>query len=263
MEERKITIENLEVNYKIFGSSSRAKASEDKTILVLHGWGAGSDAWVEAAVLMVQEGYQVIVPDMPGFGKSQAPKTAWRVDDYVDWVKNFADELKLKEFILIGHSFGGQAAAKFCAAHPERVDKLVLCAAAIIRRERLGRRQKIARFLSQGKIMEKYIPFGIYSLLRKAVYRVGGSKDYAMAQGIMAQIFQNVSKEDALERVRQIKAPTLIVWGEKDNETLLVDAYEISHQLINSKLITIPEAGHKLHRTHPQELKNIIFQFLK
>ena len=263
MEERKITIENLEVNYKTFGSSSCAKASEDKTILVLHGWGAGSAAWVEAAALLAQEKLQVIVPDMPGFGKSQAPKTAWRIDDYVDWVKNFADEMKLKKFILIGYSFGGQAAAKFCAVYPEKVDKLILCAAAIIRRERLGRRQKIARFLSQAKIMKRYIPFGIYSLLRKAVYRVGGSKDYAMAQGIMAQIFQNVSKEDALERVRQIKVSTLIVWGEKDNETPLADAYEISRRLISSKLITIPDAGHKLHRTHAQELKNIIFKFLK
>jgi len=203
------------------------------------------------------------VPDMPGFGKSEAPARAWNVDDYVEWVKHFADMLKLDKFILMGHSFGGQVSVKFAAIFPNKVDKLVLCAAAVIRRERLGRRQKIARFLSKGKIDKKYIPFGIYPVLRKIVYRIGGAKDYALAQGVMAGIFQNVSKYDALPYAHQVKTPTLIVWGNKDNETPVEDAHEINRAIAGSRLEIISEAGHKLHRTHTQELKNIIFQFLK
>lgn len=267
MEEKEIIIDKLSINYKNFGGNN------GPAVLVLHGWGVGSDSWVEAAVLLAQEGlatpehcakagYRVVVPDMPGFGKSAVPARAWMVDDYVEWVKHFAEALKLDKFVLIGHSFGGQVAAKFAAIYPNKVDKLILCAAAVIRRERLGRRQKIARFLSKGKINKKYIPFGIYPVLRKIVYCIGGAKDYALAQGVMAEIFQNVSKYNALPYAYQVKTPTLIVWGDKDNETPVEDAHEINRAITGSRLEIISDAGHKLHRTHTQELAGIINSFL-
>ena len=145
MEERKIIIDQLSINCKIFG--------QGLAVLVLHGWGVGSDSWVEAAVLLAQDGFWVIVPDMPGFGKSETPQRPWNVDDYVDWVKSFADELKLGKFILMGHSFGGQVATKFAAKHPDKVNALVLCAAAVIRKPRLGSRQRLAKFAARGKVI--------------------------------------------------------------------------------------------------------------
>lgn len=255
MEEKKIKIDSLEANYKIFGAG--------QAILVLHGWGIGSDAWMETAVLLAQGGYKLIVPDMPGFGESEVSKTAWTVDDYVDWVKNFADELKLDKFVLLGHSFGGQVATKFGALYPEKIDKLILCAAAVIRKPRLGSRQRLAKFLARGKVFFKNIPFGIYPALRKIVYRISGARDYARLRGVMAQTFLNIVSEGMLESAKQIKMPTLIVWGDKDTETPLEDAREINWAIANSRLKIISGAGHKLHRTHAQELANIIFQFLK
>lgn len=260
MEEKK-TIKGLEVNYKSFGSSSYAKALEDKTILVLHGWGAGSEAWVETAVMIAQEGYRVIVPDMPGFGKSEAPERAWNVDDYVEWVNNFTKELKLDRFVLIGHSFGGQAAAKFAARYPEKIDKLVLCAAAVVRRPRLGSRQLLAKYLAKTKVIFQNIPFGIYPVLRKIVYRISGTRDYSQLQGVMAQTFLNVVAESVLDEAKQIKTPTLIVWGDKDRETPIEDAHAINEAIANSRLEIIPGAGHKLHRTHPDILVKIITNF--
>jgi len=267
MEEKKITIENLEINYKTFALPSVALAKEGvkegKAVLVLHGWGIGSDSWVEAAVLLAQNNFCVIVPDMPGFGKSEAPKAAWNVDDYVEWVKNFAKELKLEKFVLIGHSFGGQVATKFAMASPEKVDKLVLCAAAVVRKPRLGSRQRLAKFLARGKIIAQKIPLGIYPALRKINYKIAGVKDYSQLRGVMAQTFLNVVAESVLDEARKIKTPTLIVWGEKDKETPIEDAHETNKAIAGSRLEIIKNAGHKLHRAHPQELKNIIFQFLK
>ena len=255
MEEKKVIINQLSVNYKTFGHG--------RPVLILHGWGVGSDSWVEAAVLLAQVNYKIIVPDMPGFGKSEVPKTAWKVDDYVEWVKDFAEELKLDNFVLLGHSFGGQVATKFAAIYPKKVDKLVLCAAAVIRKPRLDSRQRLAKFLARGKVLFQNIPFGIYPVLRKIVYRVAGTRDYAQLRGVMAQTFLNVVSESVLDSAKIIAAPTLIVWGEKDAETPIEDAHEISRQIINSKLITIHGAGHKLHRTHAQELANIIMSNLK
>ena len=254
MEEKKIIIDQLSINCKTFGRG--------KAVLVLHGWGVGSDSWVEAAVLIAQDGFQVIVPDMPGFGKSETPKTAWSVDDYVDWVKNFADELKLGKFILMGHSFGGQVAAKFAAKHPDKVDALVLCAAAVIRKPRLGSRQRLAKFAARGKFFFQKVPLGIYPVLRKIVYRIAGTRDYARLQGVMAQTFLNVVGENVIDSAKRIKAPALVVWGDGDNETPVEDAHEINRAIAGSRLKIIKGGGHKLHRTHAQELAGIMNLFI-
>lgn len=262
MFEYKILINNFLVNHKIFGASFD-KALAGVPILVLHGWGVGSESWVGVAELMAKEGYRVIVPDMPGFGKSAVPEKPWTVDDYVEWVKDFADKLEMDGFILIGHSFGGQVAAKFCAICPKKVDKLVLCAAAVVRKPRLGSRQILAKYLAKTKIIFQNIPFGIYPVLRKIVYRIAGTRDYAQLQGVMAQTFLNVVGESVIESAKRIKTPTLIVWGDKDRETPTEDAREINNAIAGSRLEIIPDAGHKLHRTHAQILAEKIINFLK
>lgn len=262
MFEYKILINNFLVNHKIFGASFD-KALAGVPILVLHGWGVGSESWVGVAELMAKEGYRVIVPDMPGFGKSAVPEKPWTVDDYVEWVKDFADKLEMDGFILIGHSFGGQVAAKFCAICPKKVDKLVLCAAAVVRKPRLGSRQILAKYLAKTKIIFQNIPFGIYPVLRKIVYRIAGTRDYAQLQGVMAQTFLNVVGESVLGEARKIKTPTLIIWGDKDRETPIEDAREINNAIAGSRLEIIPGAGHKLHRTHAQILAEKIINFLK
>ncbi|MFZ3073513.1 MAG: alpha/beta hydrolase, partial [Minisyncoccales bacterium] len=156
-----------------------------------------------------------------------------------------------------------QVAAKFCAICPNKVDKLVLCAAAVIRKPRLGSRQILAKYLAKTKIIFQNIPFGIYPVLRKIVYRIAGTRDYAQLQGVMAQTFLNVVGENVIEAAKRIKTPTLIVWGDKDRETPIEDAREINKAIAGSRLEIIPGAGHKLHRTHTAELAKTISQFLK
>jgi pimeloyl-ACP methyl ester carboxylesterase len=168
----------------------------------------------------------------------------------------------LDKFVLIGHSFGGQVAVKFCAIYPNRVDKLVLAAAAVVRKPRLGSRQILAKYLAKTKIIFQNIPFGIYPVLRKIVYKIAGTRDYGQLQGVMAKTFLNVVGEPVLEAAKEINIPTLIVWGDKDNETPIEDAHEINRAIPNSQLKIIAGAGHKLHRTHTKELTKIIVQFL-
>lgn len=257
MEEEKVIIDGLTANYKTFG------AKTDPPVLILHGWGIGSDAWVEIGQKIAHQGYWIVIPDMPGFGKTPPPAQAWNFDDYLAWIKNFAQAIKLNEFILIGHSFGGALSAKFAAVNPQMTIKLVLCAAAVIRRQRLGFRQKIAQLLAKNKKIGEKLSSRLYFFLRKIVYQIGGAKDYAAAQGVMVQVFKNVAGYDSLKYCRQIIAPTLIIWGDKDRETPLSDADEINKAIAGSKLEIIKGAGHKLHRTHSQILAQKITEFIK
>ncbi|MFA6376817.1 MAG: alpha/beta hydrolase, partial [Candidatus Paceibacterota bacterium] len=157
MKEQKIIINDLAENYKAYGKElpSFAKVSEDKpVVLVLHGWGIGSGSWVGVAEGLARDGFGVVCPDMSGFGKSQEPEKPWKVDDYVKFVEDFAAQLGLEKFYLLGHSFGGGVAAVYAAKHPDKMEKMVLCDSAIIRKERLDWRQEYAKKMAgRGKFL--------------------------------------------------------------------------------------------------------------
>jgi pimeloyl-ACP methyl ester carboxylesterase len=266
MIEEKTKIENLSINYRVFGQKRHCftKATQG-SILVLHGWGVGSRSWVEFGELVAKAGYRVIVPDLPGFGQSQEPKIAWDFDGYIGFVERFVREMKLERFVLVGHSFGGALAAKFAAIHPEMIKKLVICDAAIIRKERLDWRQQYAKKMASWKNRLLELPFagGIYPLAKKILYKFAGSRDYELASPVMKETFKMVLAYDTLEYARKLAVPTLVVWGDQDKATPVEDAYELHSLLINSKLITIPGAGHKLHRTHAPQLAEVILNFIK
>ena len=91
-----IEINGVKTNYQVFG--------EGKPFLILHGWGSNSDRWIPVAEQISKKGFKVIVPDLPGFGKSGALSMPWNTNKYISWLEQFVKELGLKEFYLLGHS---------------------------------------------------------------------------------------------------------------------------------------------------------------
>src|SRR3989338_2017308 len=116
-------------------------------IIILHGWGSSSKRWERVRESLERKGCKVFVPDLPGFGENPPPLNPWSVEDYVEWVKDFSEKNNLTDFVLVGHSFGGGVAAIFAAKYPQKIEKLVLVAAAIIRRKTL--RKHVYLFLSK------------------------------------------------------------------------------------------------------------------
>ena len=128
MKEKKILINGLKTNYKIAGLGP--------AILILHGWGGGSNSYIPVQKFLAGAGYKVIVPDLPGFGKSEPPLSAWGVSDYVEWVNEFVNNQGLEKFFLLAHSFGGRVAIKFAVKHPEKILNLILYEAAGIKHKK-------------------------------------------------------------------------------------------------------------------------------
>ncbi len=85
-------------------------SGEGPVILMLHGWKDSLNTFDKLVPLL--PGYRVIRLDMPGFGASDAPRNAWGVGEYVDFVKAFIEKLNISPEIIVGHSFGGRIAIK-------------------------------------------------------------------------------------------------------------------------------------------------------
>jgi len=261
-EEKKFLIKGLEANYKIRGAG--------RPILILHGWGGSSDSWISVQKFLAEQRFKVIVPDFPGFGKSKTPKKPWKVDDYVEWLKNFIIEIKkynggfAEPFFLFGHSFGGRIAIKFAVKYPEKIKSLILCASAGIKPEQTLK-QKIFFILGRlGDYLFSQKPLIRFKDgARNIFYQIIRQRDYLKANGTMKETIKKILEEDLLDFLPKIKTKTLVLWGKLDKMVSLKYAYIMEEKIPNSQLIILPGIGHSPQLDVPEKLAKTIVQFLR
>ncbi|KKS91607.1 MAG: Alpha/beta hydrolase fold protein [Parcubacteria group bacterium GW2011_GWF2_43_11] len=230
---------------------------EPYSILILHGWGSCAKNWIKVKELLEARGYKVFVPDLPGFGENPPLVTAWNIDNYVEWVKDFSEKNNLPRIFLMGHSFGGSIGIKFAVRYPEKLEGLILAAAG-----RLTKRNSLKNFLflvlaKTGKL------FFRQQLFKRIIYKLAGSGDYLLAKGVMKETMRNVINEDLRPFLPEITTKTLVVWGDKDKETPVADAYLIKREVKNSFLEVLPNVGHRIRLEAPEILVEKIVNFIK
>jgi pimeloyl-ACP methyl ester carboxylesterase len=254
MAERGIKINNLFINFFEFKPED-----EQGLFLILHGWGSRAEKWRKVGELLAENGYKVIIPDLPGFGKSDKPARAWNLDDYCNFVNEFVQHLNLEKFYLLGHSFGGALAVKCSLKFPEKVNKLFLVGAACFRRKAVRKRL----FYIIAKILKIFSFLPGYLFLRKGFYKfIVRRSDYPYAEGIMKDIYLKIIKEDLSSFLPLIQTPTVIIWGENDKIKKIKEARLLQEKIKNSKLEILANAGHSLYRKYPEESVKIIIRYL-
>ncbi|MCH7605062.1 alpha/beta hydrolase [Patescibacteria group bacterium] len=266
MREETVEIHGTRVNYKIAGEGPLSPGVSDgqrKPVLILHGWGKGLVSWEEVQGKIAEKGWKVITVDLPGFGKTSAPTEVWGIEEYTDFVLEFAEKLGLGKWILLGHSFGGQIAVNLAVKHPERIQKLILCAPVAIRREP-GLRENIIQYVAKaGSFVLFLVPVeGLRQLARKLFARSIGRNDYLEAHGVMRKIMQKVIREDLSSAFSQIKTPTLLIWGDKDRAVPVGDAYIMKEQIPNASLEVLVGIGHRVHREVPDKLAEATHRYI-
>ena len=255
MHEEKILIDGLKINYKIAG--------QGPAILILHGWGGSSDSWISVQEILAKEGFKIIVPDFPGFGKSETPFEPWGVREYSNFVLNLTKILELQKFFLLGHSFGGRVAIKFSVLYPEKIKSLILCNSAGIKQKWGFREKFIFRLSKLGNAIFTFPPLKRFkNKFRNLFYIFLRHKDYAKVEGTMRKIFKKVLTEDLLKDLPRIKTRTLIIWGEFDKLVPVKYAHIFKEKIENSKLEILLKIGHSPHLEVPEKLTEIIIDFL-
>ena len=251
IKENQAIISGLNVNYKVAG--------QGEVLLILHGWNSSSDSWVDVISGLSKKGYKIICPDLPGFGKSLPPAKSWSVDDYKNWVIDFMVFLEIKEFFLLGHSFGGRVSIKLCAVDSGAIKKLILCnSAGLIVKPSI--KTKILMFLGRtGKRAFSNSPVNIF--FRNIFYFLIRKRDYVKTKGVMKATMRKVIAEDLERYLSYIRAETLIIWGGKDKMVPLSYAYVFEKHIKKSKLAVMPSVGHSPQLEEPEKLIELIAKF--
>jgi pimeloyl-ACP methyl ester carboxylesterase len=247
-----LQLEGLTVRYQVGGQGPHA--------LLLHGWGGAIESF--GPVLDdLRRSYTVSALDLPGFGESSLPPSAWGSADYAQLILRVMDLVKLDRAHLIGHSFGGQVSIQLAASAAERVDKLVLVASAGIRvRPALTTRLKrgaarLGRWLAThgGWVGEG---------LRARIYRRVQSQDYANA-GPLRPTLVRVINEDLKPLLPLIKSPTLVVWGAQDRDVPLTAARLLVQRIPQAQLDVFENAGHFVYLDQFERFRLLVGRFLR
>lgn len=217
---------------------------EGEPIVVLHGWGANLTT-MQSITDLLKERYQVIAVDMPGFGKSEEPKTVWNSYNFADHIEALLESLNIDRFHLLGHSHGGRVSIILASRHPERVGKMVLVdSAGLIREKSLKVKLRIRAFKVLKRIYKVLTFWDRSDTKMEKFYRKFGSDDYKATPGIMRRIMVRVLADDLRPLLSKIKASTLLIWGADDQDTPVEMGKIMESEIPDAGLVVFEQAGH-------------------
>ena len=231
-------------------------------VVLLHGWGASSQSLAPLCGALA-DAFRILAVDLPGFGWSQAPPTAWGTAEYAGHVERLLQEAGVGRAALVGHSFGGRIAIALAARQPARVSRLVLVASAGIRpRRRAGYYVRVAA----AKLARRFFSLpGWGATGERIIEKVSGrfgSRDYRAA-GPMRPTLVKVVNEDLTPLLPAIQAPTLILWGDQDQEVPRSAMEIMADRIPRSRLVVFGGAGHFPFLDVPEKFCGMVKDFLQ
>lgn len=252
------------IQYPISSTYYRRVQPNLPTVFILHGWGSSSERWTGVIEHLSREGYDVLAPDLPGFGQSVPPSVPWNVEEYAVWASQFLQSLDVHPLIVIGHSFGGRVAIRLLQQNPVLARGLVLCASSGLKHPKTLK-QRLATLVAKAGNLLFSIPglSALRNLARRALYRSIGEYDYYRTSGVMRETFQLVNEHDLAPGLETFTLPTLIIWGDQDQATPLADAHRFHALISGSRLEILPGAGHRLPYEHTETFCALVAGFAK
>jgi 3-oxoadipate enol-lactonase len=247
------------------------RAGEGLPVVLLHAGVADHRMW-EPQVRELSKTYDVIAPDMRGFGQSELPPGHWSP---VADVLGLIDHLHLKPVHLLGCSIGGGVAIDFALEHGERISKLVLVGPGIggiqfgakypelfaeaEAAEKSGDHKAIveadARLWLDGP---RRSPGYVKDPIRKLFYEMDSNFDSDWDSAPIDHV-----EPPAAERLHEITAPTLVVVGDEDAPPIF-DAVELLMEKVpHARKVVIHDAAHLPNLEHPHEFNTIVVEFLR
>ena len=247
-----VLVDDLIINYQ--------RSGRGKVLVLLHGWGDRANG-LRSLSSGLDKHYEVIALDLPGFGASDRPKTAWGLTDYAQLVGHFVQKIGIKKvYAYIGHSNGGAIAVRGLANGSLQSSKLILLASAGIRGEYKGRIKTLRYITKFGKTLTMPLPKSVKRTLRMQVYKTVGS-DMLVAEHLQ-KTFKKIVSDDVRADAAKLTLPTLLIYGEKDVQTPIWFGETFRQIMSDATLVVLPEANHFLAQEQPAAILQYMMEFL-
>ncbi len=226
---------------------------------MLHGWGANIDLLQPLALPLSRLGFRCFMPDLPGFGQSAEPAAPFTIFDYASFCIDYLDHHALPSAHYFGHSLGGRVGLILGADHADRIDKMTLSNSAGLHLppSSFGR----LRLKLYQNLRDALTAIGAPTLaqrLRRAYNQRYASVDFRNATPIMRQTLINVVNQDLLAYAGRVAVPTILIWGDNDQDTPLWMGRKLERAIPDAALILHNSAGHYAYLDFPDKTASIM-----
>ncbi len=280
--------QSLRMAYMVIAPTAKPNG---RTVVLMHGKNFDSSYWSGPIADLAAAGFQVVVPDQIGFNKSSKPDIAYSFDKLAELTLNLLAGMQIGKASFIGHSTGGMLAVRLAAANPDRVDKLVLeDPIGLVDYRRFIPAQTIETLVaaeirqtvsSYRAFMRNFFPILPPAAMEPFVewrMRVAQSGEYERFCRASALTYQMIYREPQRDQYQDIRAPTLLIVGERDKSAPLRHyaspemaakmpsipeaAPGAVRDLRNGSLVTVPNVGHVPHLEAPEAFRTATLGFL-
>ena len=230
-------------------SDAISKPREVVPLVMLHGLLGGPENWKDIIPHLPQT-CQPVIPRLPFFDDGMNLNNVSSVADYVE---DYLDQMGFHRVVLMGNSLGGHIAALLALRIPRRVCGLVLTGSSGLFEKGFSRipGARPPREWVYAKCCEVFFsPHHVTDMLVDSVMGVILSR-YKLR--ILIQLAKSAKRDNIRERLKQIRCPTLLIWGRQDQVTQREVAEEFHRNIAESVLVWLDKCGHTPMMEHAAE----------
>lgn len=200
-----------------------------KTIL-LHGLGQDSSIWNN----MIENQENIICPNLPDFLKGKEANWNNLYNSFENYCKSFPDKIN-----ICGLSLGGILALQYGIKNPDKINSMIL----------IGTQYTMPKMLLKiQNVIFRFMPESQF-------------KETGFSKNDFIKLSESMMNLDFSENLKNIRFPVLVVCGEKDKPNMKA-SLNISKIITDAELSIVKNSGHEVNRDNPEELKNILKNFL-
>lgn len=234
----KLQINDIELAYIRQGTG--------KPLLLLHGYPLDHHIW-DKVIPLLENTFDLILPDLRGFGESSTVDTLYTLDDFVSDLVGLLDHLGIEKTAVAGHSMGGYAALAFARLYPERIRGLGMVSSQALadtsdRKEgRYKTAQDVAEKGIQGVVDTMTTKLSLHAEVQKWARESMSKQQPAAYIGALKALAERRDSSDLLDK---FKFPVVIIHGDADELVPIERAREIKNAIPHAQLVELKGAGH-------------------
>lgn len=245
MEERYVDING----FRTFSRVSKMRGGTP--VIMIHGQGVSS-RFESPSARDLSEDFEVHVPDQPGFGRSAGPDKALDVDGLADFIAAYVEACCTTPVALVATSYGCQVAVACSVRHPDLVERMVLQGPPSAPSDR-GAARMVRLWFRNSSVEPSSKSDAL--LLADDYRRAGFRRVY--------DTFNYYRLYPISERLREVRAPTLVVSGRLDQMVKEDWARTVAELLPCGRLKVLDGIAHTMSHMWPRELGDAVRPFLR
>ncbi len=238
-----------------------------EVLVLVHGYLGGSEMWREQ-IDFFSKHFDVIAPDLPGFGLSKDLIAPDSIAGFAQTVLDLLDALGINEFHLLGHSMGGMIVQEIAIEQSPRLESLICYGTGP-----MG--VLTSRFETVEQSRQRILNDGLVDTAKgiAATWFVAGEKGrgfntclnlggQASLQAALACLtaWENW---DARNRISSITCRTLVLWGDKDRSYGWEQPEAIWKAVPSASLAVVPNSAHNVHMEKPNFFNELLLDFIR